>query len=196
LIPPWPVWTIDFEASSLEHDGYPIEVGLACWPERDEPVSGWSTLIHPVWDWSSNGHWSTVSAKVHGIRGRDLVERGREPALVAGALNTAIGSGSIGWCDGGPYDAHWMRALFKAAGLTPVFTLGDWHQLTAMLGRDVQQRTFEWIERSPPRHRARADAEKMLLALAHGIGVEPGPPQDLADRVPALAALTGLRTGE
>jgi hypothetical protein len=189
VTPPWPVWTIDFEASSLEHDGYPIEVGLACWPARDEPILGWSTLIRPAWDWSLNGHWSAASARVHRIRGRDLLEQGQDPALVAAALNEAIESGGVAWCDGGPYDAHWTRALFKAAGIAPAFTLGDWHQLATTLGPAARARALDWLEQTPARHRARADAEGLLLALAHGLGIEAGPVQDLAVRLPALALL-------
>ncbi len=185
----WPIVVIDFEASSLEQDGYPIEVGLALWPALDQPVLGWSTLIRPAWNWTRNGHWSVASAKVHGIRGRDLVESGREPAEVAAALNAALGPGAMAWCDGGPCDAHWMGALFKAGRVAPVFTLGDWHRLAANLGLAVRERAFDWLERAPARHRARADAEGLLLALAHGLDIEPGPVQDLAARVPALASL-------
>ena len=185
----WPVAVIDFEASSLEQDSYPIEVGLALWFLPEEPVRGWSTLIRPAWDWTRNGHWSPASAKIHGIRGRDLLAQGQEPALVATALNEAIGRGATAWCDGGPYDAHWMRALFKAGGVKPVFTLGDWHQLAATLGRAARERALDWLEKATVRHRARVDAELLLLALMHGFGIALGPVQDLASHVPALASL-------
>ena len=106
---PWPLAVIDFEASSLDDDSYPMEVGLALWPGPDEPILGWSTLIRPAGDWARRGHWSPASAKVHGIRGSDLLAHGRSPERIASALNEALGPGAVAWCDGGPYDAHWAR---------------------------------------------------------------------------------------
>jgi hypothetical protein len=121
---PWPLAVIDIEASSLDLTGYPIEVGLALWPASDEPTFGWSTLIHPIDEWRLHGYWSPVSAKAHGIKGSDLLAHGRSPPQVAAALNEALGSGAVAWCDGGPYDAQWIQALFKAGGVKPMFALG------------------------------------------------------------------------
>jgi hypothetical protein len=121
------------------------------------------------------GHWSPASAKVHGIRGSDLLAHGQSPEQVAAALNAALGPGAIAWCDGGPYDAHWARALFTAAGVKPLFILGDWHRLAAMLGGSARERALDWLERAPTQHRAREDAEQLLLALAHAAEAEGGP---------------------
>jgi hypothetical protein len=185
----WPLTVIDIEASSLELTGYPIEVGLALWPAPDEPIFGWSTLIRPIDEWRQYGHWSPVSAKVHGIRGGDLLAHGHSPQQVAAALNDSLSSGSVVWCDGGPYDAQWIQALFKAGGVKPAFTLGDWHRLASMLGRAIRERALIGLERSPMRHRARADAEGLLLALAHAMDLEVGPVEDLDTRATALAVL-------
>jgi len=186
---PWPLAAIDFEASSLDQDGYPIEVGLAFWPGPDQAIHGWSTLIQPAGDWSRHGHWSPKSAKVHGILGRDLLAHGQPVDRVAAALNAALGAGTVAWCDGDAYDVHWTGALFKAARAAPVFTLGHWHRLPAMLGPAMRERGLDWLERAPARHRAREDAEQLLLALAYAIEIEVGPVQDLDQRLPALAAL-------
>jgi hypothetical protein len=176
---PWPLHVIDFEASSLDVMGYPIEVGVAQWGALGEPIRGWSTLIRPTDDWTRNGHWSSSSAKVHGLRGRDLLADGWAPERVARSLNDMLGPQGIAWCDGGPYDAHWMRALFRAAGVEPRFILGDWHRLASMLGKTERDLVFDWLERQPTRHRARADAEQLLLALAHAAGSEVGPVHEL-----------------
>ena len=187
---PWPLVAIDFEASSLDEDGYPIEVGLALWPGPDHAVLGWSTLIQPAGAWSRLGHWSPKSAEVHGIAGRDLLAQGQPVARVAAALNEVIGAGTVAWCDGGAYDSHWAGALFKAAGIAPRFVLGDWHRLMAMLGPAMRERGLRWLETAPVRHRAREDAEQLLLALAYAVGTEAGPVRDLSGRWPALAGLT------
>ena len=191
----WPLAVIDFEASSLDQDGYPIEVGLALWPAPDQPVLGWSALIRPAGDWTRRGHWSPKSAKVHGIRGADLLAHGHPPAWVASALNAALGPGGVVWCDGGPYDVHWMRALFEAGGVRPGFVLNDWHRVTARLDPAARERALAWMGQAPAQHRARADAERLLLALAHAVGAEVGPVQDLDQHLPALAPPAMLGEG-
>ena len=170
---PWPLAVIDFEASSLDQDGYSIEVGLAFWPGPDAAISGWSTLIQPAGKWSRGGRWSPESAKLHGIRGKDLLANGQPVDRVAAALNERLGSGRIAWCDGEAYDVHWAGALFKAARATQHFRLGAWHQLIAMIGPEVRERGLDWLDQAPARHRAREDAEQLLHALAHVVGVEP-----------------------
>ena len=135
-----------------------------------------------------------MSAKVHGIRGSDLVAHGHSPERVAVALNEALGPGGIAWCDGADYDAHWAGALFKAANIRRTFSLGDWHKLAAMPGREARERALDWIGQAKARHRARDDAEQLLLAMAHAVGAEIGPVQDFNLRVPVLAALNDLRS--
>ncbi|MDE2005878.1 MAG: hypothetical protein KGI51_04865 [Rhodospirillales bacterium] len=186
---PWPLAAIDVEASSLDLAGYPIEVGVALWSAPDQPIFGWSALIRPIDAWRRDGHWSLASAKVHGIRGADLLARGHPPQAISAALNEALGSGSVVWCDGGPYDSQWIGAVFKAGGMRPDFVLDDWHRLASMPGRAFHERALGSLERTPPRHRARPDAEALLLALAHAMDVGVGVVENLADRVPALAAL-------
>jgi len=124
---------------------------------------------------------------VHGILGRDLLASGQPVGRVAAALNEALGPGTIAWCDGAAYDIHWTGALFKAAKIAPLFVLGDWHRLTAMLSPAMRECGLHWLEQAPSRHRAREDAEQLLLALAYAAGIETGPVQDLARRWPALA---------
>ncbi len=87
------------------------------------------------------------------------------------------------------YDIHWTGALFKAANIAPLFSLGDWHRLMALLSPAMRDRGLGWLEQAPARHRAREDAEQLLLVLAHAAGIETGPVQDLAKHWPALAAL-------
>ena len=103
-------------------------------------------LIRPIDEWRLHGHWSAVSAKVHGIRGSDLLAQGRSPQQIAAALNEALGSGAVAWCDGGPYDAQWIQALFKAGGVKPAFAQGDWHRLASMLGGPVRERVLIGLE--------------------------------------------------
>lgn len=164
----WPVRIIDFEASSLEDGSYPIEVGLAVWPREDDPVSVWSALIRPTDEWRGFGHWSVESRRVHGITMSELMAAGAPPEEVAAILNEKLGDGVV-WCDGGPYDAFWLKALFKAAGLQPEFVLGNWHGLLRTLPERCRARAMDFLEESPSRHRAGADAEQLAMALAAGM---------------------------
>jgi hypothetical protein len=163
----WPVRVIDFEASSLEDGGYPIEVGLAVWPTESEPISIWSTLIRPTDDWRRFGHWSVASRHVHGISMNDLAA-GAPAGEVAKTLNEKLESGFV-WCDGGPYDAYWLNALFEAAGCRPRFVLGNWHGLLRGLPEHCRDGALEALESAPPRHRAGADAEQLMRALQAGL---------------------------
>jgi hypothetical protein len=191
---PWPLAAIDFEASSLDPGGYPIEAGLAFWPAPDAPVSGWSVLIRPTEAWTRQGHWSPESAKVHGLRGRDLLAAGWPPARVAATLNNAIGSGRVAWCDGGPYDGLWMRALFRAGGVDPGFVLNDWHRLLAILGKTARDKALDWLEGAPAKHRARPDAEQLLLAVAYAAGCGHVPVVDFDPDKPLAITTKAMRT--
>ena len=191
---PWPLLVIDFEASSLELDSYPIEVGLALWAAPDAPVLGWSALIRPDWEWAANGHWSAASARVHRISKEDLRSRGQFAQRVAVALDAAVvaalGPSGVVWCDGSPFDDHWLATLFEAGGVRPSFVLGSWARLVDRLGPSALQRAMAWLERTPTRHRARADAEQLMLAVAHAAGAEASCGADLAEHLPKLKLVT------
>ncbi len=185
---PWPLHVIDFEAISLDLNGYPIEVGLAVWPAPEEPILGWVGADPPGRGLDAARPLEPASAEAHGIRWR-APGRGRPPGRIALALNEVLGPDCVIWCDGGPYDAQWARALFRAGGVRPLFALGDWHRLAHMLGGPARKRALDWLERAPAGHRAREDAEQALFALAHAAGVQLGPAQDLDLHRPALSAM-------
>lgn len=186
----WPIASIDFEASSLEDGGYPIEVGIAVWPKLDAPVYVWATLIRPIEDWLRYGHWSKSSRAVHGISQKEL-EAGLEPKQVATALNEVFGVVGPAWCDGGPYDIYWARKLFEAAGLRSTFVFGDWHSLLHQLHSEQRERSLQWLETAPSKHRAGDDAAQLLFALANAFGQEPGLVQKLQLIYPVLDRLPG-----
>lgn len=163
----WPVRIIDFEASSLEEGSYPIEVGVAVWPRKDAPITVWSTLIRPIDDWRRFGHWSLASRRVHGIAMSELAA-GMAAQDVAALLNEELGSGLV-WCDGGPYDAYWLRTLFGVSNLKPTFALGNWSALLLGLPDAHRENAMAALEAAPPRHRAGADAEQLMRALEAGI---------------------------
>ena len=175
---PWPLFTIDFEASSLEPGSYPIEVGICRWLTPERPIEGWSTLIKPAAVWNEQGSWSRTSQSIHGIA-REELEHGVGPSDVIRALN-AITGGHPAFCDGGEHDLRWARTLASASEIRPVFALGDFDHLGTRLDQLGYMRVLRWMDRAPPRHRARDDAERLMKALARGLGAEHGTSQDIA----------------
>ena len=174
---PWPLVTLDFEASSLGPHSYPIEVGICVWSGPHEPIRGWSTLIAPTDVWLAHGDWDPVSASIHGIDPAEL-SAGMDPTQAVDALNAIVGERPV-WCDGGAYDVHWARTLVGASGVRPIFQLGHWDMLTARLEELQYMRMVRWLDRAPPRHRARDDAERLIKALARGLRLQHGRSLDL-----------------
>ena len=175
---PWPLLTIDFEASSLDEGTYPIEVGVCRWTSPDRPIEGWSTLIDPIPAWRDHGSWSPAAESIHGIT-RLEIDTGMSPTQVVATLN-AITDGHPAFCDGGPHDEHWARMLVRASGVRPRFALGDFDHLGTRLDQLGYMRMLRWMDRAPPRHRARDDAERLMKALARGLGVEHGTSVDIS----------------
>ena len=158
----WPVAAIDFEASSLDADSYPIEVGIARWRGPEEPIETWSTLIRPPRAWRSR-RWSRASQEVHGIRPEQL-EDGMDPADALRRLNALAGRAAF--CDGGPSDLRWLGGLEDAAGSDATFLLRDADALGSILHPRRWRRMARWLDRAKARHRAAPDAERLVRALA------------------------------
>lgn len=161
---PFPLVVLDFEATALTLYSYPIEVGIARADAPTAPISGWSSLIAPDPAWGISEQWDPDAERIHGITRWQL--RGAPAAgEVMIALNSKLGQARRVWCDGGTYDAHWLRTLAEAAGIEPSFELED---IATLLGTDgiaaagYRQR----LAGSRPPHRAGPDAERICAALA------------------------------
>lgn len=158
----WPLSALDFEASSLDDDSYPIEIGVARWRAPDAPLEVWSTLIRPPEEWSRR-RWSGRSQEVHGIR-REELEDGMDPIDALLRANSLIGR--MVFCDGGQSDLRWLGGLEDAAGRDATFLLRDADALGSVLHPRRWRRMARWLDRAKPRHRAGPDAERLLRALA------------------------------
>lgn len=171
----WPVTTIDFEASALGDQSYPIEVGVAFWAGPGTRGTSWGALIRPTREWGDTGYWNPQSQRIHGISGTDLGIHGLAPSDAMRALNAFCLPGTIAFCDGGRHDLHWMRRLADAGGIQPSLLLGSWHHLVSSLGDEVAERIAKHHGPEDIVHRAAPDAEQHIRALAFGLGLdEPG----------------------
>lgn len=160
----FPLAVIDFEASSLGSDSYPIEVGVAIATGRQADIASWSALIKPSPEWKSANAWDRRSEQVHGIRQSQLDE-GLQPAEALARLNELLTPIGTVWCDGGQYDRFWFDRLCKAAPLVrPAFKLWDIVGLFA-LDRAAHNRFANHIAQTEAPHRAGPDAVRICKAI-------------------------------
>ncbi|MBA2919646.1 transcriptional regulator [Sphingomonas sp. MAH-20] len=163
---------VDFEASSLSKNSYPIEVA---WVFEDGAHETW--LIRPAPAWSD---WDARAERIHGIP-RALLEReGEAHDRVAARMLDAL-SGHDLLASAPSWDGKWLSALLRAAGLSRhalrLRDSDDAHLETAMalLQGAVEPQKIEQVASSlvagaevrppdqPPAHRALADAQEERL---------------------------------
>lgn len=157
------VFCLDFEASSLDRGGYPIEVGIA--NTRSNSVSAW--LIRPAEEWLKNGVWDCASQALHGITLEQLEAEGIAVSVVAGALADEL-TGRRVLSDNPAFDGRWLHQLYTAAGAgRPPIILEEleiyaWH--VAQTSKRLSHVAFRKAEIAariafPVMHRAGSDAQ-------------------------------------
>jgi hypothetical protein len=153
---PTPFAFLDFEASSLSPESWPIEWGVA---RCDAPVA--SGLIAPAPTWPDKA-WSLRSAGVHKIS-RGSLASADPPHRALTRLEAAV-RGALVFSDAPDFDNLWLARLAEAAGRPPAFGILDW---TLALGPALRHPLFPGIvdsadRRAPRTHRAGPDARHML----------------------------------
>lgn len=104
------MWVIDFEASGLSKQSYPIEVGLT------NGEIEYSALIKPMDHWR---HWDYSAQAIHHIGRPNLVSDGKNAAVVASELLGLIGSDLVQW------DGFWLNVLLSDNSQSKIFQLLD-----------------------------------------------------------------------
>jgi len=99
---------LDFEASSLSHDSYPIEVG---WVFEDGAAE--VHLIRPAPDWTD---WDPRAEALHGLSRAQLEAEGEPLEAVARRALAAL-TGQQVFVSAPSWDGKWMSLLLRAAGL-------------------------------------------------------------------------------
>lgn len=162
---------VDFEASSLAKDSYPIEVA---WVFEDG--AGESHLIRPAPAWID---WDPGAERMHGISRERLLAEGESHDAVARRVLEALAGHEA--CASAPsWDGKWLSVLLRAAGLprhamrlkdTEAVDLDAARALledgVAPEGRDrvaadILETARASIEAEPPAHRALPDAAREL----------------------------------
>ena len=99
---------LDFEASSLSDDSYPIEVGWVFEDGRSE-----SHLIKPAPQWLD---WDNGAETLHGISRATLEAEGIAHDVVAHRILDTLND-HIVYASAPSWDGKWLSVLFRAAGL-------------------------------------------------------------------------------
>ena len=101
---------VDFEASSLEPGGFPIEIGWC-----DAEGQGEAHLIRPAPGWTA---WSATSQGIHGITPERLRAEGELVEVVARRTASAFSpKRALVLSDAPPFDQAWLDRLFIAGGI-------------------------------------------------------------------------------
>jgi hypothetical protein len=104
--PHMPVF-IDFEASSLSKDSYPVEVAWVFEDGRSR-----SFLIRPAPGWND---WSAEAEAIHGISREQLDREGVEVSIIVDEMVATLADMDL--CASAPsWDGKWLSALLRATG--------------------------------------------------------------------------------
>lgn len=155
---------LDFEASSLSDDSYPIEVG---WVFEDGKAA--SYLIKPAPDWTD---WSTESEQIHGLSRFVLENEGIAVEAVAKEMLQSLAGHDL-FASAPSWDGKWLSVLLRRAGHPRhALRLQDSEEAFARAAREVLgafadeslisgvvAKSMRAKESSRPSHRALADAK-------------------------------------
>ncbi|WP_339231364.1 hypothetical protein MHH62_16285 [Pseudomonas sp. FSL L8-0168] len=144
-----PSFFIDFEASGIAPDSYPIEVAVV------SNETWFSSLIKPASYWT---HWSFDAQDMHGLTQDHLLQEGDAPPTVAERMNQLF-SGQV-LCSDSPQDVFWLDVLYEAADLMPTFELKP---LEVLVGREAACDIYRLLP-TTRRHRALHDATALMEA--------------------------------
>lgn len=157
---------LDFEASSLDVDSWPIEIGLS-WIEGDRVVTE-DRLIRPQPHWAMDA-WSEKSAAVHRIPFATLLSEGHDAAEVA-SWYLRLTKGASVVSDAPNLERRWLRRLLKALPGVPaqdcVARVESLDEVVERILEDAElDRFYERLERSKAPHRAGPDSARLARAL-------------------------------
>lgn len=157
---------IDFEASSLSMNSFPIEVGIA-WIDAGK-IESWSSLIQPDRSWQV-GDWSTASASVHKIP-QDMVLEALPARDVAITVLSKI-KGKHLVSDNPQFERFWMNKLLSTIDAASPFIF-NFELIAASACKNnphALDNVYEKLARIKAPHRAGPDAERLARGVLRGL---------------------------
>ncbi|MBV8686964.1 MAG: transcriptional regulator [Alphaproteobacteria bacterium] len=160
---------LDFEASSLRKNGFPVEVG---WVFEDGEAEG--HLIRPAPGWTD---WDEAAEAIHGLSRTRLAQEGEPYDAVARRMVERLGGHRL-YASAPSWDGKWLSLLLRSAGLPRhALRLRDTDAAQqesaaeilrpvvgearcAALVREIMAAVRSEGEGRPPAHRAVEDAEE------------------------------------
>ena len=163
---------IDFEASSLSSESWPIEVGIA--QVKDRRVVVESKLVRPHETWSLDD-WSDESAAVHNIPFSEL-ETAMPADEVAHCLIERVGD-NILVSDCPEFDQRWLDRLLSTVNEAPELEIQDFDRIAwiafsreeGVLAPGQIGRVYKTKTNRGTTHRAGADAADLAYAFRSGL---------------------------
>ena len=153
---------VDFEASSLNKDSYPVEVAWVFEDGRSEEF-----LIRPAPGWVD---WDDSAEAMHGLARAMLEEQGVAHDVVCDRFVLALAHARI-FATSPSWDGHWLSMLLRAAGRPRhLLRLADSDEALAEAAR----------ERLGPRA-TEAELENLIAAARQTVADEPVAHRALAD---------------
>jgi hypothetical protein len=151
---------LDFEASSLSDDSFPVEVAWIFEDGRSR-----SSLLRPIAEWTD---WSVEAERIHGLSRARLEAEGAPVDQIAREMVETL-TGHRLYASAPSWDGKWLSVLLRGAGLprhalrlgksddafldAARAALGDAVDITALVSRVITE-----TEPAVPAHRALADA--------------------------------------
>ncbi len=175
---------LDFEASGLSDDSWPIEIGMA-WVNEDFSLGSKSQLIRPHESWPAKA-WNEDSEAIHHIS-RELLATAPEAVEVAASVNSFL-AGKTLVSDNPSYEVAWLYRLLSLLEQNNVFqdelevssgealrsVVSGFYQckiqhimFDLMVDRIGMERSFKWTElteNNSPQTPHKAGPDAMLMA--------------------------------
>jgi len=160
---------LDFEASSLDRDGWPIEIGLS-WINSNLQIQTYASLIRPAPDWPEHA-WSPVSARIHNIP-RNELKSAPDASVVSTRFLKAL-TGRVALSDAVPFERRWLDRLFRAAGVADRVSIEDFDGVTmSAFPSHALDHLYERLDLTRAPHRAGPDSARLAKAWLAGLSID------------------------
>ncbi|MGE3303359.1 MAG: hypothetical protein AB7M12_09620 [Hyphomonadaceae bacterium] len=149
---------VDFEASSLTQESWPIEAGYAADTGEEDAF-----LLRRQPGWSLE-HWDRWAAVLHGISLADLDAEGISPQAALRRLAPLKTAMVVS--DAPEYDGYWLGRIAEAAGEPAPFVVSDWDRvLPSDLSRETRDALLADARAEAGRHHRAGPDSKIMRAV-------------------------------
>jgi len=148
------VWIIDFEASGIHPDSYPIELGMMNYTTGET----YEFLIRPKEVWT---YWDANAEMLHGISQERLMQEGLPIREVAQQVSLIL-NGAPAYSDASDYDGFWMELLFDDELYLPV---PEVISVFYLVPPDSAETLYRALRNTSRPHRALADVKVIASVL-------------------------------